>query len=506
MNSYYIEPKNWKPSFQRLIESGDIAAAVRFVAARISDYEKSFVNAFDHYFDEDIDQLLKLYSESKSNEIASSDGAIIHLASAIYDWGGHTLQILDFIRAIPEKRHKLLITDIPSLITGELGKASQASKRLQEFNSLGVEVEFFDGSLNERIAAISKKLDGSSMVFLHHHPWDAVAVLACLRYSGRKIINFHSDNSLTLGLTLGWDIVCYRETTRSFFEQKLPASRFFVVPLTSNLEDHVSQISRSNRERVITVGASSSPKKIYPFSRADYFHIVGAMTRDFNVTHFHIGPMTAQIRGLKCGYQRLYPTMQKRMKLKTLVPHLQNSELAYADLFIDSTPISGGKTVIDALALGVPVVTFPAGHNDLIANFDYAVRSGLSFKSYTDFAEWFEIFTADAAFRNGIRKKCREYYEAFHSNAVFKASVQKMIRGIQDSRPLDFPDPKTCSSLCMAHAYSVQVVDTLSVGLDGLETSSRIFLFARRIYQHYFKSLPGAKRLAHHIKNILSRF
>ena len=499
-------PRVWKPSFERLLASGDLTASIRYLASRIADYEQSFINPFGHYFDEDIDRSLIQIAESLPGTAHCDErGPIVHVASSLYDWGGHTLQIIDYVKSLPESKHRLVITDIPSLITGEPPLAQLAPVRVSQLKDLGVEIKFLDGSVEDRISSLTAELDQSRFALIHHHPWDAAAIIGAAKFTGRKIINFHSDNSLTLGLTLGWDVACYREATKLFFREKLARAKFFVVPLTSNLEDQPVRQNRSNGGKIVTVGASSSPKKIYPFGNSNYFDLIGQLTRDFDIIHYHIGPLTNEIRALKYGHQLKFPTLRERMRLRNLVPQLQNSEMSFADLFIDSTPISGGKTVIDALALGIPVVTFPPQHNDLISNFDYAARSGMAFNSYDDFSRWFERFCNDLSFQETVSSSARDYYVKNHSNEVFRKCVRRLVEN-ETPETLMMPTPKEDKTLSHAHASSILIIETLSRGHDSIKTDGKIFVFAQKFYKRYLRGMPGAKRLAHYIKNMLSRF
>lgn len=496
----------WKPEYFRLIEMREYEAAIRLLVAQLSALDSAFVNADGRYFDRELDESLKKVSDEvfKGSDIQGAapftPKSILHIASALYDRGGHTGVIIDYVQSMPDYSHEIVVDDVPEVFAFQAASTRVfAHERIEVLRGLGCKVTILTGTLLDRLRQIHAIGARYEFLLLHHHPWDPLPVIAAHAFPRKVILELHADNSLTLGLSSGWDVACYRGLAVTFLQASLPGNPFYLIPLTSFQEGVVLPTVQDGPPWV-TATAGSNVSKVIPFESSDYWEFIGELVSRFDVTHYHIGPVNPTLVEMKRTYTEKYPKLKERMIFDIPRSDLAETSIRFAHLYIDSFPIGGGKTVVDALALGIPAVVIPNGFNDFLTNIEYAETCEMGFRGFEDFSKWFTRFEKENAFRLETRRKVKTFYETNHSRAALSSALNAMVRGeaprVSKTRApvIDLPKSKL---------YAAEIDRILSNG--GTQSAASFgYQCAKRIYK-ILRGVPGVETSAIFIKRKMGR-
>ena len=101
-----------------------------------------------------------------------------------------------------------------------------------------------------------------------------------------------------------------------------------------------------------------------------------------------------------------------------------------SDVVLDSYPFSGGNTTYQAIAMGVPVVTYPGRY--LRGRFSTATfeRMGMSELVAGDMAEFADIalrLGTDDGYRREIRNQRAQTSDAIFDDPVYLAAIERFL-------------------------------------------------------------------------------
>jgi hypothetical protein len=499
-----LRSEAWKKANSAVSFQTQFDEKIRFLATTIGAVDRAFVNAESLYFFPELDREIELFArdyshdrpQSGTRESTSEDRPLmLHFASALYDSGGHTAVIVDYVREFSNFRHLLIVDDIPHALGFHAAPSSVLAKtRIAQLKELGCEVRLLSGSLQNRLGELISAHIQAEILILHHHPWDALPVIAAHTFSKRVVLELHSDNAMTLGLSSGWDIVCYRAVTIEFLRKQLPDSRFFLVPLTSFYEGRASAESVPDEEPFFTVSAVLNPNKVSPFGESDYFSVIARMTEKLGSVHYHIGYESESFRQSVEETEAKYPGFKQRFIIQSPSPDLSKMVFARASLYIDSFPVGGGKAIVDALALSRPVVAFPNSFNDLMNNREFSSALGLEFKNADAFIAWVERFKGDEKMRASHHEAGLRYYRDHHSKKAFLKGMQSLLSERQAEVTCGF-SPVMDAELSVAYAKTA---------LSQVTATQEVFI--RRVAKWLYKKtrwIPGLDGIALRFRGFL---
>lgn len=300
--------------------------------------------------------------------VCASEGPCdVYIATEVYPTGGHSLWIADLMRARPERRAVLLLTNTLRRAPDE--------KALQRFTDMGVVVEVGAEALYhaERLQWLRKRLAFYRPVELSlmTHMQDAVGIAAAQPSAARATWFFHHcDHAFSLGVHLPHALhVDFRPAGfRNCREgQRLDAN--VCVPLVSDTDRPPLRAFGSERLSTCTSGD-------YKFDLPYSFHfsrVVPVLLEKTGGTHHHIGPLSAET--VNATRQRLdeLGLAQDRFQVHSRCPSLWRKLVELGvDIYLDSFPLAGCKSVIEAISAGIPVVVHENYTNPLFSGGDIA--------------------------------------------------------------------------------------------------------------------------------------
>jgi hypothetical protein len=284
----------------------------------------------------------------------------VYLASELYDEGGHTAVIGDFIRATPARHAWVLVTDIEN--RSVIGEHVLARVGVPRLNVLVNPRRDLVGKL----AWLMRTLDrlAPERVFLFNHPHDCVAVAACQpRPRTAFVFVHHTDRNPSLGAFLPSAV--HADLTPFCFAccrtKAGIADNVFIPIVTPDRGCRNFSRPRADFNDLVTA-SSGSPHKYRPDYRPSYGAVIAEVLRLTGGQHVHIGPMRGRdLRALRSAMQRAGVSGDKLVH----VPHVDSVWDAMStfavDLYIGSFPVRGARTSVEVMGSGTPAIWHVAG-------------------------------------------------------------------------------------------------------------------------------------------------
>lgn len=290
--------------------------------------------------------------------------ANLYIVTELYQAGGHRVLLEQMIKARPAERHIVLFT-------GALDRNRGFGQTY--VSDLGGFAIFPDpqAALYDRWLWLREKLAAyaARRVFLLHHPEDVLASMAAQeaapRYGRRMYMVHHADTVSSLAADLaGISHIAIRPEQKTRIAAAHPGLRVALMPLANApFEDpRLHKLHISNTRPTITATCGNVRK----FSLEGALAFPAVISRVLHATggrHIHIGPVNADFvrsvqRALteaKLEIDQVYFTGEVVSVAKTL---LDNGTAA----FLNSFPVGGALSLLEAAAVGVPVLLYdPAG-------------------------------------------------------------------------------------------------------------------------------------------------
>ncbi|KUG09535.1 hypothetical protein [Solirubrum puertoriconensis] len=272
---------------------------------------------------------------------------VLHYATALFEVGGHTRLLENWIRHDPDSCHDVLLTrqtePVPAFITA--AAASTHGKVI-----LLDEVSDFEKA--RQLAGIAAQYD---VIVLHHHPDDVVPVLA-LADAGRQVpvcVLNHGDHRYWPGVSV-CDVLleirdnlvpvdAERRGIRNFGLLPIPVVPQ-VVPAGAYEEARAALGIRQEQVMLLSIGAAY---KYEPLDERDFFADALTMLKQCpEATLVVVGVAPESELGTRYSHPRL--------RLVPPTPELAVYHYA-CDIYLEGYPFSSFTAYLEVAALGKPV-------------------------------------------------------------------------------------------------------------------------------------------------------
>jgi len=348
---------------------------------------------------------------------------VAHIATEIYTTGGHTRLIENMVRALPEYRHVLVLTD--SVENYRQGRLALDTLK-ERFDILGVEILTLSGAtLTEKtaeLAGLIESLAPQAAVLTAHH-FDVVANAGITGNSAPRVIFIHHGDDLpSLGATRA-DLIHADLNPASLH---VCMTEGLLTPAYLNLTVKDCGVVHAPQRDTLIGATCGAPYKYSGVSLFSYAALLAALFAAGVEKIFHIGTMPqeqmAQVRSdlAKAGQdaQRIIfmpNTPSLAPALKKVAP----------DFFLGSHPIGGGTAMTEAMSLGLAIIaTRPEGLSPL-HNVDLSLGNELVVRTLDDVPA---IVTTVRRDRKALGRRSRDVYEKHYSMGVFRDRLLSLIR------------------------------------------------------------------------------
>lgn len=331
----------------------------------------------------------------------------VYVCTETLSSGGHTRVVSDLIRALPECRHHVVLTNL----------WERTELFTQEFESMGAQVTVLPKvPLLAKLRLLTDFLDGfrQARIFLLNHHQDSVAVAAVgANARHQRFFIHHCDYLFCLGTFLP-GVVHVDLHTMGFHDCRstLKVDANIYWPLTCEDDNAVRSGGFLDSGGLVTCCCGSGHKFTgrYPIN---YFDTVAEILRSTSGKHIHIGPIEDEHRRRLLGSLAASGVPSERFQH---IPHVPSLRTALLDLNVDaymvSFPIGGGRAVVEAMSAGVPVVGHLHHHNNILGGTDLLPDVAPVWSSVPDLLAI--LRSLDGVKLGALSAASRKRFETFH--------------------------------------------------------------------------------------------
>lgn len=275
----------------------------------------------------------------------------VHLATQVYEIGGHTALIGDTVRARADADAYVIVTNlldqnpppVPDVIVARLGVHPDRVTVLQ-----GPSIADRFDQLAARLATLEP-----DVLFLFHHPQDPLACLiAQSELAHRIVLMHHADATPSFGLSLpGVTVVDFSPSALS--RTRSLGIESVLLPLTV-ADPGPRPAGFLRRGRLVTASSGSAHKFTVPYE-PNYVESIGLVLEATGGWHVHIGPLDDEARTAVAATLAARGVDADRFVYVRSAPSVAHALWEHAcDVYLASFPIDGARTKVEVLASGTP--------------------------------------------------------------------------------------------------------------------------------------------------------
>ncbi|MAZ69718.1 MULTISPECIES: hypothetical protein [Porticoccus] len=331
-------------------------------------------------------------SDSPSHNKTTQHSVVI-VCSRLQVSGGHTRVIEDFIRHLPNNDLLVLVTEVPARSDRE-----HAGRRLTE---LGAMVEWCGrGNLEKRLYWLGRRLLSANPkdIFLFNHHEDSVAV-AAMQVAKQAKVHFyhHGDHHLSLGVHLtGAEHIDIHAFGYENCRNKLGIVRNTYFPLvTEDRGARPDSIGFLAGDHLVTCTAAGKNKVEIKHADISYIDFIPKLLSSSKGRHIHIGKLSWFAR---CRIRRSIQRLGLKQSAFVYIPWVQSVwdtlHEQKVDIYISSFPITGGRTLIEAMGSGTPVVLYNNPKSRLLSGIDLVYPAAFIWSTESNLLDYLQSLTA----------------------------------------------------------------------------------------------------------------
>ena len=354
---------------------------------------------------------------------------------------GILLLLIDFIKAQPDKKHVILLTDI--FANGEQEEV------INRFHELPVKLIFApSAAYQEKLLWLHEKwLEISPLkVFLFNHPQDSIVIAAAQpEKPGKLLFYHHSDFTLGLGTNLKHaKHIDMNPLTFAHCRDFLKIKNVYCPltcsdPLNKNYESRTFMVNGN-----INTATSTPLEKIsvpYLFS---YFDLLPDIIQITKGNHLHIGFLPTE--ALKIIKKKLTAAKIPPNKFIHL-PWTNSVSTAIiehnTDLYITSFPIGGGRTIIEAMASGIPILCHKNYRSVFLSENNYLYPEALLWDKPDALKKILLQLTPSLLTHHSL--SARKYYEKYYTQELLVKTIENNFENVLPAKEIKiektFPNP-----------------------------------------------------------------
>ena len=375
----------------------------------------------------DLDQLClkigqNIYNKlnlSSKDTTSNSRTSTILVASELYLSGGHTKVLKDYVNALEAPNKVILVTDPTDTvnhaqINDYFAQASAQIYFSPRFTSTLTKLEWLMRTLHSL---------APQETYLFNHANDPIAVAAMQAdlVTNLKFVH-HCDHTITLGIHLPKAThLDFRPLGFKHCRHNLHITNNKYVPLvTSDLgcPPPSNRFFTQNELHTCTSGA-------YKFEAPYAFNLMSELPKWLQLTggiHTHIGELSPS--SIKCIRDKLSELgiSQQQFKVIPFTSSLWKTLISeQIDLYIDSFPIAGSLSVVEAMGAGIPTAIHHNYKTPLWSNVGFAYPEAFIWQTPVELGNWLSTLNVETLEQHS--QLARQHYLKYHQPETLKKSL-----------------------------------------------------------------------------------
>lgn len=336
---------------------------------------------------------------------------ILHIATTIYDTGGHTRLLKNWINYDITYDNEVLLVEKDAI--------SEAVETLKFLKQKKIKVQFLnEKTLLNRAQKLREICDGFEYIVLHTHPHDVVPVLALTDIKSKVFFMNHADHRFWLGATVADKFLELRKmgqnisiNLRGIKEEYTSILPIPLKPIDDCLDREFIRNELKVKPNEVLLFSVASKHKYQPVHDQGISSIfLPLINSNDNLKMLVVGPDKKEKY-----WGDMYINSGGRIDAIGMKSEVDMYYKA-ADIYIDSYPISSLTSLLDAAKYGLPIFSINkgAGASDL----DDIALDKIDFKydSFTKLVEAVDIFIKDKSLREDFALDCAKKIEVEHLN------------------------------------------------------------------------------------------
>ena len=355
----------------------------------------------------------------------------VYLVTQLSKSGGHSRVLRDLIAADPGSRNTILITDVLS------HSEPEELKFLFPDDSVDIEVAPYPGYA-ERVRWVQERLNHfcPERTYILQHHFDAVLTAAIQPGLTNKLIYYHhGDHYLTLGAHIP-HAVHVDLHSKGFFNcrdrEGIDGNVFWPLTVPDLPTRSKHRFLGSGRLTTCSVG---SPEKFdnshligaIPYS-VRYPEILPVILENTHGTHLHIGEIPSRLRKEILRNLRKAGISSERFIHYPWVPSISGTLIdENIDIYVGSFPRGGGRTVLEAMSCGMPLLVHSNYRSRFFSDDDDVYPEAMTWRRPDELAEHLRNATRESL--EAHSKKSREFYLMHHRPDLLRHAIDRTLSG-----------------------------------------------------------------------------
>lgn len=289
-------------------------------------------------------------------ETTWEEGSVLHVATEVYNSGGHTRCIERWMQLMDKQKHSCYLIKqhaaVPEMLI-QLVKESGGSMR-QPDPAL---------SMVQKAEDLRTYASRFQYVVLHTHMNDPVALIAfgSEKFKRPVILFNHADHIFWLGASVAdyvADLAEFRHREITLNARGITRSGVLNIPIENTSFASIEQMQARQQlgisPQVKVIFVSGHPRKFDPVGTPDFADVIRAVLQKDPGVYFYIAgasPRQKLWKKLPADHRKQV-IFTGRLDYKTEYPLY----LSAADMVLDSMPVSGGTAVSDAVKAQKPIL------------------------------------------------------------------------------------------------------------------------------------------------------
>lgn len=365
------------------------------------------------YHDKEVDKSLHglgfNYFGLKDLSEKHSKVRIAYITSGILPYGGLTQHIENIIKFHDKDSFEIYLYSTECSFGG--GSKLRAKDRVSALNE-EVEKLFiadFDSSLLEKADSVVREIEKDEVDVLAYFlaPNDVVSSLVASCFRNYKNIFFHDSSHVFCLGSFQFDL--HIDTTKKFFlrcKDENINHNVIHLPLPGRAQDNDKLVGRALREKCglsdssILAATIGNPQKNVWDNNHAYIEITGELlTANENLYLLLVADGMQHIRNLLVDR---FPNIAERVFVEKSTPKVCDL-LKECDMYFSSFPVGGGLAILDAISVGLPVVSVESQREILQCDEIIACDK-------EDYISVANRLVQDIEFRNNVAQKVSSVY------------------------------------------------------------------------------------------------
>ncbi|WP_163833048.1 tetratricopeptide repeat protein [Spartinivicinus ruber] len=384
---------------------------------------KTFGSAYLDNLCQDIGRItLQTIGENTALEQKNRQNIAVYIASKLQSSGGHTAVLRDTIRLSSEKKSIILVTN-----TCGSTKRKSVFNRFNDIQNLYIEYAPSGNHLKKLKWLQIRLLELCPRnVWLFNHSQDSVAVASVQPNQGYNLKFYHhADDRLSLGVCLAY-AQHYDSNPNNFYccRDVLGIENNQYLPLTASdygVHQAASEISKA-RGLVTCTAASHNKIEVDYFIR--YEDIIPDILKVTGGQHIHIGHLTPMARNrINKNLARLGFPVGRFIYIPFVSSVWDALKRNNVNLYISSFPYGAGRTSVEVMGAGVPLVVHRHHSDRMIGGVDLVYKGALIWR-YPDELFYF-LNNVNSDLLKEHSRRAREWYDKYHATNIAQKVLEQ---------------------------------------------------------------------------------